>query len=245
MADDIENQRPETSAPEPQGEELLKQIRDDFKYAKDYWREDREEAAKDMDMVACIPPPEFSADREGRPCIWPDEISQYVKQSNNNLRQNKRSIKVSPRGQEAKDRDAEHRENYIRGIEYASKAQSVYSTGYEACTECGFAFWRINCRVTGPNGEQEPRIVRIPNQFTVYPDPDAREADFSDAELYFVLDRMRHSAFGRRYPKARKRSFTAGDVDVAPDWLNGEEITVAEYWKRRTLEIEDGETRYK
>ncbi len=155
-------------------EKLLKELRDDYSYAKSYWQENYDEAKKDIDCVLCIPPPEFTQDRVGRPCLWPDEISQYVNQANNNMRQTKRAIKVSPRSEEAMDVDAEHRQAYIQGIEYASKAQSIYATAFESCVECGFGFWRVNLLVTGPNGEQEPRIRRIPNWATVLADPDAR-----------------------------------------------------------------------
>src|SRR5579863_2839871 len=158
---------------ETREEKILKQGREDFKYCQSYWRENYDEAAKDMDCMAGIPPKEFSEDRAGRPCIWPDETSQYIKQANNSLRQNKRSINVSPRSEDATDKDAEHRQAYMRGIEYASKAQSIYSTVFESCTECGFGFARIALVITGPKGEQEPRIKRIPNWSTVYPDPDA------------------------------------------------------------------------
>ena len=175
------------------------------------------------------------------PCIWPDETSQYIKQANNNLRQNKRSVNISPRSEDATDKDAEHRQAYMRGIEYASKAQSVYSTVFESATECGFGFGRLVLVVTGPNGEQEPRIKRIPNWSTVYLDPDAMEADFSDSNIVFVIDRMREDTFKRRYPKAQKQSFTAEDRQVAPDWLQGDNIVVAEYWTRKEIESEDGE----
>lgn len=225
-------------------EKLLRQIRGDFTYVRSYWRENYDEAAKDMDCMAGIPPKEFSEDRGGRPCIWPDETSQYVKQANNNLRQNKRSINVSPRSEDATDKDAEHRQAYMRGIEYASKAQSVYSTVFESCTECGFGFARLTLEVTGPKGEQEPRIKRIPNWSTVYPDPDAMEADFSDSNIYFVLDSMRESVFRRKFPKAKKQSFTAEDRQVAPDWLQGDSIVVAEYWVREEVDAEDGEKKY-
>ncbi len=245
MADETKDSEKDKRGSSDADEEILSTIREDFRYCKEYWRENYDEAEKDMQIVACIPPTEFEEDRKGRPCIWPDEISQYVKQSNNNLRQNKRSIKLSPRSEDATDQDAEHRQAYIRGIEYASNAQSIYSTGYEASTECGFGFWRVNCRVTGAKGEQEPRLVRIPNQFTVYLDPDAKEADFSDGCIAFVLDRMRQTAFARKYGKAKKRSFTATDVEIAPDWFSGQDIVVAEYWTRKEIEEQDGEKRYK
>lgn len=226
-------------------EDLLKQIRADFAYCKSYWHDNYEEAAKDMDCMAAIPPKDFTDDRSGRPCIWPDETSQYVNQANNNLRQNKRSIKLSPKSEDATDKDAEHRQAYLRGIEDASKAPSIYTTAYESAVQCAFGFFRITIIPTGPNGETEPRLRRIQNWATVYADPDAREADFSDAAIYFVTDSMRDSVFSRKYPKAIKRSFTSEDRAVAPDFLGSGNVVVAEYWTREEEEAGDGEKTYK
>jgi hypothetical protein len=240
MPEKNDSARPNTAGDEA----LLKGLREDFAYAKSYWQENYEEAEKDIDCVLCIPPEDFRNDRAGRPCLWPDEISQYVNQTNNNLRQTKRAIKVSPRSEDAKDVDAEHRQAYIQGIEYASKAQSIYATAFESCVECGFGYWRVHLVVTGPNGEQEPRIRRIPNWATVLPDPDARESDFSDSNMYFVTDSMRQSTFASRYPKAKKRSFDGADIEKAPGWLEGDQITVAEWWKREETVDEDGVKHY-
>lgn len=240
MPEKSENGQPNSAADEA----LLKELREDFAYAKAYWAENYEEAEKDIDCVLCIPPEDFRNDRAGRPCLWPDEVSQYVNQTNNNLRQTKRAIKVSPRSEDAKDEDAEHRQAYIQGIEYASKAQSIYATAFESCVECGFGYWRVHLVVTGPNGEQEPRIRRIPNWATVLPDPDARESDFSDSNLYFVTDSMRQTTFAQRYPEAKKRSFDGADIEKAPGWLEGDHITVAEWWKREEKTDGDGVKHY-
>jgi hypothetical protein len=237
-------------ADEPQGktntdaeEALLTECREDFSYCKSYWSSNYEEAKKDIDAILCIPPAKFKDDRAGRPCLWPDELSQYVNATNNNLRQTKRSIKISPRGEQAQDKDAEDRQAYIQGIEYASKAQSVYATAFESCIECGFGYWRVNLIETGKNGEQEPRIRRIPNWATVWPDPNAKESDLSDSDLYFVTDTMRLSTFKRKYPKAKQQSFTGADQERAPGWLFGDNITVAEWWKR--LPVKDEENKFK
>jgi hypothetical protein len=241
VADETQQNKEATgkTTPEPASDELLTQIREDWRYVREYWRENHEESEKDMDVVACIPPQEFRDDRKGRPCIWPDETSQYIKQANNNLRKNKRSVKISPRSQDAKDADAEHRQAYIRGIEYASKAQSIYTTGFESAVQCGFGYWRLKLEVVGRNGEQEPRLARIPNWATVFPDPDAREADFSDQNICFVMDQMRQATFARKYPKAQKRSFSPADAQVAPGWLSGQDIVVAEYWARTEHDDDD------
>ena len=80
-------------------QELLKEIRDDYRYCLDCWRENREESAIDMQYAAGNGwTSEDVAEREGRPCLWPDELSQYVKQANNQQRQNKTEIVVHPKG---------------------------------------------------------------------------------------------------------------------------------------------------
>jgi hypothetical protein len=103
-------------------------------------------------------------------------------------------------------------------------------------------FFRVTTMITGPNGEQEPRLKRIPNWATVYMDPDAREADFSDGEICFVTDSMSEKAFKRKYPKAKKQSFTASDKEIAHDFFHGSNIVIAEYWTREPKEAADGET---
>jgi hypothetical protein len=189
----------------------------------------------------------------GAPVVEPDEITQYLNQAINNLRQNKRAIKVNPAGQKATDKNAEHRAAIIRGIEYESNAQAAYITGFEAMINGGFGAWRIttdylNDGKSDDEAEafnQAPRIKRIPNALTTLPDPDAKEADFSDQEKCFVTDTIRKSDFARRYPKATKQSFTPEDANLAPDWMKGGNIVIAEYWlvekKPRTrLRFDDG-----
>ena len=230
-------------------EKLLKQIRDDYRYFLDYWREIREEYATDMQFVSGDPwTPEARAEREDahRPIISPDEISQYVNQAINNLRQNKRAIKVNPKGEGSKQEAADARSAIIRSIEYQSNAQAAYTTAFEGAINGGFGAFRLTTAYSSENGpEQEPRIKRIPNPMTVLPDPDAKEADFSDMEKCFVTDTIRRSDFARKYPKAQKKSFSAEDGITASGWLKGENLVIAEYWtveksKRKKLWL-DGE----
>lgn len=226
---------PEDNAAGTAEEKLLKEIRDDYAYHRDYWRENREASAIDSQYMACEGwTADDKAERAGRPCIWPDELSQHVKQATNNWRKNKRAIQIIPRGSGATDKDARHRASYIRAIEHASNAASIYTTAHESCVECAFGFYRVKLVYTTEiDGKryQEPRLARIPNLFTVLPDPDAREADFSDSRRYFVLDSMRQKAFGRKYPKARKKSFTKDDFEAAPDWFSGDNLVLAEAWR--------------
>lgn len=217
-------------------EGLLVQIREDYKFCLDYWSYNREQSADDMRYVVNKPwtQDEIQA-RAGRPCLAPDEISQYLKQCTNNYRQNKREGKVIPRGDGASDQDAERREAIIRGIQYQSNAQAAHTTAFEAAVEVAMGYWGLTTRRI-PNGngfDVEPRIRRIPNPFTVLLDPEAREADFSDQNICFVTDLYRKAAFQSKFPNAKKTSFTVEDEKMAPDWFKGDQIVVAEAWRRR------------
>lgn len=228
-------QEPEIKAENPK-EQLLRQIREDFTYCREYWRENYEQARIDLKFVSGDPwEPDARKEREdnGRPVLCPDELDQYLNQTINNLRQNPRGIKVNPAGENAQDQDAEIRGSIIRSIEYKSNAQAAYENAFSGAIQCGFGYFRINTKVTGKNKEQEPRIRIIENPLSVLPDPNAKEADFSDQKICFLFDVMRKSDFERKFPKAENKSFTAEDFTTvnAPGWFDGKNITVAEYWK--------------
>ncbi len=216
-------------------EKLLRQIRKDFSFFLEYWSENREQGAIDMTYVAGDPwTAEEKQKRKGRPILSPDEISQFLKQVNNNSRQNATSIKVLPKGEGATDKDALRRAAIIRGIEYQSNAQAAYTTAFEGATGCFMGAWRLTTKQMNSGGgfAVEPRIKRIANPFTVLLDPEAREADFSDQNKCFVTDIFRKDTFASKFPKAVKTSFSVEDEKMAPDWFKGDQIIVAEYWCR-------------
>lgn len=215
-------------------EELLNEIRDDFSYFKQYWRENHEEAKTDLRFIAGDPwdPADRRAREDNnRPVLCPDELGQYQNATINNLRQNKRAIKVSPKGSGAGDKDASDRSAIIRGIEYKSNAQSAYTNSFENQINCGFGFFRVTTKIISKENEVEPRIKGIENPLSVLLDPNAKEPDFSDMKRCFVMDVLRKSDFKRRYPNAQKTSFTTDDMAVAANWFAGENIVIAEYWR--------------
>src|SRR6185503_380234 len=217
-------------------EDLLKEIREDFAYFRDYWRENYEESKTDLRYVSGVPwEQDERREREDnhRPVVCPDELDQYLNQAINNLRQNQLAIKVEPAGEQAKDEDAERRSDIIRGIEYQSNAQSAYSNAFSSAINCAFGFFRITTKQISADGEVTPRIKIIPNPLSVYLDPNAKELDFSDQKRCFVLDLMRKSDFERKYPKAQSKGFTAQDFASADAsaWFDGKAVVVAEYWR--------------
>jgi hypothetical protein len=85
-----------------------------------------------------------------------DQLSQYVNQCVNSVRQNKRGIKVDPAGEGSNDDSANLRQDLIRTIEYDSDAASVYANAYQDMVEGSYAFFRI-CRRYVRNQYLDPR----------------------------------------------------------------------------------------
>lgn len=228
----------EPQATESADEALLREIREDYRYFCEKWKESRDERKIDMRYISGDPwdPADRKAREDaGRPCINHDELGQYINQSVNNVRANKRGIKVEPDGNGASDATAEFRQNLIRSIEYKSQAQGAYSTAFQAMLEGSYGFIRIGRRyvsndVDGPD-DQEICIDNIPNPDSVLYDPDCKKADWSDARKVFVLDPLRLEDFKAQYPDAKKVDFSEEDRRIAQDWVRDKMVLVAEYWR--------------
>ncbi len=227
--------------------ELLQEIRENYEYANQYWEAARKERAIDMRYLASDP--WEKADKQERedthrPAINHDELNQYVFQFVNNLRQNKRGIKVEPRGNGASDKTAELRQDIVRTVEYRSKAQSAYLRAGQDMAEGSYGFFRVARKYVLSNPapddprawDQEISIRTIPNPDSVLYDPDCKEPDWCDASFCFVLEPMSTEAFKRRWPRARKTDFTAQDMQVAKNWITDKTVLVAEYWKVKVTE---------
>lgn len=215
-------------------DELLREIREDFQYFRDFWSDNHDEWKTDLKFVSGDPwDADAREEREDnkRPVLSPDELGQYLNATINNLRQNKRAIKVIPKGSGANDKDAESRSAIIKGIEYKSNAQSAYTNAFENAINCGMGFFRVTTKVISKENEVTPWIKIIENPLSVLLDPNAKEADFCDQKRCFVMDVMRKRDFLKKYPSAEKRSFDAEDVKTAPNWFVAENILVAEYWR--------------
>lgn len=223
-------------------EALLKEIRDRYRYASDCWAEIRKESQTDRKYLTGDPwedeDRKARADN-GRPCISHDELTQYVNQSVNFVRQNKRGIKVTPAGNGADEKTAELRQGIMRTIEYRSNAQPAYITAFEQMVEGSYGFFRISRRYTSNDPtrrdasvfDQEIVIKTIPNPDSVLYDPDCKEPDFGDAGYCFVLDPLPKDEFKTRFPGAEVKDFTTEDMRVAKDWIQDKIVLVAEYWK--------------
>jgi hypothetical protein len=234
MADSQPVRRSDAVSDGDKNETLLQEIREDYTYFRDFWADNHKEMKTDLRFISGDPwEPDDRRNREdnNRPVLCPDELSQYQNATINNLRQNKRAIKVSANGSGATDKDAERRSAIISAIEYKSNAQGAYTNAFENQINCGMGFFRITTKTISKEDEVEPRIKGIENPLSVLLDPNSKEPDSSDQKRCFVMDVVRKRDFLKQYPSATKQSFTAEDMTAAPDWFQAENILVAEYWR--------------
>lgn len=232
---------PPAGPPERPDEDILEELRERRTYAAKAWQEIREEGRKD---VLCVAGDVWEAmDPEGlkqrlaavRPALAPDEIGQYINQVGNDVRQNKRSIKATPIGNGANKKTAEFIQGRIRQIEYRSNAQrEVYSPIFEDALQRSYGFGRfIAKRVSDTSRNMELLVEAFPNPDVVVVDPDGAmlSPDCSKIQYAFVLDASRtRKQFKREFPDAQIVDFSDEHARIAPDWIHGENITLAEYW---------------
>ena len=232
--------------------DILQEIRDEFEYYENEWRDIREEAKKDMRYIAGDPwdPNEKQIRKDAdRPCLAFDELSQFVNQLLNDPKQNPRAIKINPKGDGANATTAHVRESLIRDIQYNSRAQAAFTTGFQGSVQRSYGFWRAGSRymLDGTGYEegdtdrgstdlnrlmqQELYIGRIPNPDSVLIHPNYKELDASDMAGCFVVDKMRKEDFKKKYSWAKVTDFTANDSELAPQWIDSQDVMVAEYWK--------------
>lgn len=182
----------------------------------------------------------------GRPCLSLDELGQYVNQIINDVRQNKRGVKVTPIGDGATDQTAELRQNLIRQIEYRSNAQMAYTGMFEDAVQRSYGFCRIKPRyVNDKSFDQELVIEPLPNPDLVTVDPDGLKSDGSDIAYAFIHESRSIAQFKRDFPDATITDFTDELRGLAPMWIKGERILIAEYWtidyvRRQLLLIDAG-----
>lgn len=171
-------------------------------------------------------------DPEGpRPCLVLDKINQYINQIKNDQRQNRPSIKVRPVDDKADPKVAKVLQGLIRNIEDVSRAGVSYDTAHEQAVDGGFGYWRILADyVDDTSFDQEPRIVRIRNRFSVLLDPNHQQPDGSDSKWGFVFEKLSHDEFEAQYPGKKKVSYEEYS-GVAEGWVEEDSLIVAEYFK--------------
>jgi len=221
-------------------DDLLKEITDNFDFANDEWADIRKEGDTDMRYVTGDPWPQDEKERRNNPqnkrlALSLDELNQYTNQAINNIRQNKRAVKISPEGGGADEQTAELHADIIRKIE-GDGGQAAYITAFENAIQRSYGYFKIGKRYTREDSfDQELYIQRIPNPNTILIDPGFKEADASDMTFAFEMDDYTKERFQSEFGnKTEFKDFTTEMQTKYPHWIKEKHVQVAGYWKVET-----------
>jgi hypothetical protein len=169
-----------------------------------------------------------------RPCITINKLPQHVKQVTNDQRQNRPAGKVIPADDSADDDVAEIFDGMVRYIEYSSDADIAYDTACDNQVTFGEGYWRITTKYCNENSfEQDIRIDRIRNSFSVFMDPLIQDPCGADAQWCFITEDLLKEDYERQFPNAAPISSllqqSVGDQSVG-QWLGSETVRVADYY---------------
>jgi hypothetical protein len=214
--------------------DTLQEARDRFQDAQDTWSDQRNDALDDIKFSRLAEqwPDSIKQQRarESRPCLTINRLPSFIRQVVNDARLNKPSIKVHPADSKADPDTAEVINGIIRNIEYTSNAEVAYDTALEDAVTCGFGYFRIGVDYAYDDAfELDINIDRIANPLSVYGDPASMACDASDWSYAFVTENLTRDQFKQKYPGADMSDWE-GDYDE--NWLNEDNVRVAEYWTR-------------
>ena len=183
-----------------------------------------------------------------RPCLTINKLPQHVRQVTNDQRQNRPGAKVIPVDDNADVEVADIFNGMIRHIEYISDADVAYDTACENQVSYGEGYLRLLTEYCEDNTfDQDIKIGRVRNSFSVYMDPTIQDPTGADAKWCFVTEDITKAEFERMYPDASPittlQSLGVGDQSIS-NWLNEDTIRIADYYyidfDRTTLNLYPG-----
>ena len=183
-----------------------------------------------------------------RPTLTINKLPQHVRQVTNDQRQNRPGAKVIPVDSNADVEIAQIFNGMIRHIEYMSDADVAYDTACENQVAYGEGYIRLLTEYCDDDTfEQDIKIGRIRNSFSVYMDPTMQDPTGADAKYCFVTEDLTKEEYERMYPNSAPittlQSLGVGDQSIS-NWLNEDTIRIADYYyidyDRATLNLYPG-----
>ena len=169
-----------------------------------------------------------------RPCLTINKLPQHVRQVTNEQRQNRPTGKVIPADDRADVRVAEIFDGMVRHIEYISDADVAYDTACDNQVTYGEGYIRILTEYAREDSfDQDIKIGRVRNSFSVYMDPAIQDPCGADAEWCFITEDVSKADYERMFPDAAPISSLmsqgVGDQSLS-QWLSEDMVRIAEYF---------------
>lgn len=173
-----------------------------------------------------------SRELDQRPAHSVNLIPGAIAQITNEQRRNRPSLRVSPSGGAATTEVAAVYDGLLRFIQRDSRAEIAYDMASAEAVGPGRGWFRLITDYESPYSfAQKLRIVSIPNAMSVYPQPNLREADYSDMNWCFLIEEMARDDFLDRFPDVEPQAFDSWASSGDP-WVSRDTVRVADYYYR-------------
>ena len=247
------------SEPNKKDQKILETLRSRMTLAVSAMSETREDELEDLKFAAGSPannlqwPADVLQTRgavqgqtiNARPCLTINKLPQHIKQVTNDQRQNRPSGKVIPADDHADIRVAEVLDGMVKHIEYISDADVAYDTACENQVTYGEGYIRLLTEYCDDDTfDQDIKIGRIRNSFSVYMDPTIQDPCGSDAKWCFITEELLQDEYERQFPDASPisslQTLGIGDQSLS-QWISQNTVRIAEYfyieYVRKTLNL--------
>jgi hypothetical protein len=218
-----------------EAEDILAEARERFKLSVEAEQDNRADSLDDLKFLMGEQWDQNALTaRKNRPCLTINRLPTFVRQVVNEQRKTRPAIDVIPADGQASKATADVVQGLIRHIERTSRAQVAYDTAFEYAVSCGVGHFRVCTDYVDENSfDQEIKIDRIANPFSVYRDPASQEPDHTDDRYTFVTELVEVDEYEERYGFKPTQLENAGTGDDTPLWFDGKRVRVAEYWRVR------------
>lgn len=169
-----------------------------------------------------------------RPTLTINKLPQHVRQVTNDQRQNRPAANVIPVDDRADPEVAQILKGVCRHIEYISDADIVIDTACDNQVTYGEGYWRIlTDYVSEDSFDQDIKLGRIRNSFSVYVDPTIQDPCGADMKWGFIAEDIAHDEYERLFPDASPISALlsngVGDPGISK-WIADKTVRIVEYF---------------
>lgn len=182
---------------------------------------------------------------KGRLCLTINKMPTFLDQIDGDIRLNTPSLKVKAVDNDADTKTADVIEGLVRYVQRSSVSGRIHAYAGIQLSAGGRGAWRVlTDYVDDGSFEQEIRIARIINSFSVYFDPAAEQDDKQDGMYMFVVTDMSRDEYKETY-NHEPVDFSLDGSDFS-SWQTESTVRVAEYFYKEKVEdktiylLEDG-----
>jgi hypothetical protein len=203
---------------------LLDWVREEFKLTQEHWRDNYNRANENVKFLYNEEMQWQNNIREDRvrnrkPVLAMNELLMSFKVIVNRQQTNKIAIKTAPSNDEANVETAEFLEDATRAVENKSKGYVSYEWAFKYAVAGGIGWYRVLTDYeNNKTFDQEPKIERILNAFSVFPDRHSSGHVFQDSEYFFITGRMDKE----EHDKYVKSNFDCTGLEF--DFINDDEF---------------------